>query len=150
MMFMPSADAENVNAQSLNVREIVLRLNPALFQITLFYWHKPDPRLLNKPHIKLLPLPARFKTVWLMRQMLRGHEIIAYIDYSPASYLFVHLPKAMRRRTQTILHAEGAARLESGGRRERSGVRRQNKASTRRAAPCGPPTGRGRDCRLAT
>jgi hypothetical protein len=32
VLFMPGVDLDNTNAQSLNVREIVLRLDPEKFQ----------------------------------------------------------------------------------------------------------------------
>jgi glycosyltransferase involved in cell wall biosynthesis len=37
---------------------------------------------------------------------LAGYDIIAYMDYSPASYFFLHLPRAVRQRTKAVLHAE--------------------------------------------
>jgi glycosyltransferase involved in cell wall biosynthesis len=112
ILFLTSADAENVNAQSLNSREIALRLNAERFEVTFFYWHKPDPRLLNQAHIKLLSLPARFKTLRFLKEMLSGHEIVAYMDFSPASYIFVHLPRVMRKQTRSVLHLEGPAHLD--------------------------------------
>jgi glycosyltransferase involved in cell wall biosynthesis len=112
LFFLSPVDALNTNAQSLNTREVVLRLDPQRFEITLVYEQKPDPRLLNLEHVKLIRLPARLKTFCLLRAMLSGYDILAYMDYSPASYMFVHLPRAMRRRTKTVHHAEGPANLE--------------------------------------
>lgn len=106
VLFLPCVDAGNVNAQSLNVREIVLRLDPERFICTLWCEAEPDPRLCNKEAIRILRLPAGRKTVAILQEMFRGHDIIAYMDYSPASYVFVHLPRAVRRRTRTVLHAE--------------------------------------------
>src|SRR5947209_19703082 len=37
--------------------------------------------------------------------MLSGYDIIAYVDYSPASYMFVHLPR-MLRAAKAVFHAE--------------------------------------------
>lgn len=114
VLFLPMVDAGNTNAQSLNVREIVLRLDPERFQCTLWYEHEPDPRLQNRPDIGLLRLPASGKTSRILREMMAGHDIIAYIDYSPASYLLLHLPRALRRKTRTVFHAEApAAQIEN-------------------------------------
>jgi glycosyltransferase involved in cell wall biosynthesis len=106
ILFLPGVDADNTNAQSLNVREITLRLDPERLQSTLWYEHEPDPRLRNRDGIRLLQLPARGKTLRIVRELLAGYDIIAYIDYSPGSYLFLHLPRAMRQRTRAVFHAE--------------------------------------------
>ena len=109
VLFLPAVDASSVNAQSLNVREIALRLDPARFSTTLWYECEPDPRLIGHDGIRLLRLPKRLRTAAILREMLRGYDLIAYMDYSPASYLFVHLPRILRRRTKTVLHAEAPA-----------------------------------------
>ncbi|HEV2397058.1 MAG TPA: glycosyltransferase family 4 protein [Candidatus Sulfotelmatobacter sp.] len=106
VLFLPWVDAGNVNAQSLNVREIALRLSPERFLSTVLCEADPDPRLCNKESIRILRLPARRKTLTILKEMLRGHDIIAYVDYSPASYVFVHLPRALRKKATTVLHAE--------------------------------------------
>ena len=106
LLFLPTVDADNVNAQSLNVREIVRRLDPQRFQTTLWFEREADPRLLTLPGIRLEKLPERSRTPRIAREMLSGYDLIAYVDYSPASYLFVHLPRLLRRGTKTVLHAE--------------------------------------------
>ena len=105
ILFLPLVDAENVNAQSLNVREIARRLDPERFQITLWYEQQPDSRLLNQPGIRLKKLPKRRKTSRILREMMADYDLIAYIDYSPASYLFLHLPRFLRR-AKAVFHAE--------------------------------------------
>jgi glycosyltransferase involved in cell wall biosynthesis len=109
LLFQPSVDAGNTNAQSLNVRELALRFDPERFDITLWYEVEPDARLVARPGIRLMKLPARRKSLKILREMLNGYDIIAYMDYSPASYLFLHLPHGLRRRTTTVYHAEAPA-----------------------------------------
>ena len=106
VLFLPEVDADNTNAQSLNVREIALRLDPEVLQSTLWYKKEPDPRLRNRDGIQLVQMPARGKTFRIAMELLAGHDIVAYIDYSPASYFFLHLPRAVRGRTKSVLHAE--------------------------------------------
>ena len=108
ILFMPPVDVGSTNAQSLNVREIVLRLDPDRLESTLWYESEPDPRLRDRPSIRLLQLPAARKTFRILREQLAGYDLIAYMDYSPASYIFLHLPRALRSRTTTVVHAEGA------------------------------------------
>jgi glycosyltransferase involved in cell wall biosynthesis len=106
VLFMVSADSDNTNAQSLNAREIALRLDPDRFVSVLFYEKDPDLRLQNLPHIHLVRLPPERRTWRILKEMRGGHHIIAYVDYSPASYLFLHLPKLLRGGALTVLHAE--------------------------------------------
>jgi glycosyltransferase involved in cell wall biosynthesis len=106
VLFLPMVDAGNTNAQSLNVREIALRLDPERLQSTLCYEHEPDSRLQGRPGICLRRLPSRRKTVPIVKEMLGSYDIISYVDYSPASYLFLHLPRGLRPRAKTVFHAE--------------------------------------------
>lgn len=106
ILFLPMVDAGNVNAQSLNVREIALRLDPEKFELTLWYEQEPDQRLLNRPAIRLEKLPARRRTLRILREMRAGYDIIAYMDYSPASYAFLHLPRYFRNGARAVFHAE--------------------------------------------
>jgi glycosyltransferase involved in cell wall biosynthesis len=106
VLFLPGVDAGNTNAQSLNVREIALRLDPGKFQSTLWYEDEPDPRLRSLPGIRLIRLPTRIKTMRILKEMLGGYDIIAYIDFSPATYIFLHLPRRIRQRTKAVFHAE--------------------------------------------
>ena len=41
-------DKKDFNAQNLNAREVAYRLNPDLFEVTLFYRTHPDERLCGK------------------------------------------------------------------------------------------------------
>src|SRR4051794_23430925 len=99
-------DAGNVNAQSLNVSEVAPRLDPNKFELSMFYTQEPDPKLLNYSHIRFLRLPHRLKTLRILREMLSNYDVVAYMDYSPASYLFLHWPKILCRRAKTIMHVE--------------------------------------------
>jgi len=105
VLFMPDVDVDNTNAQSLNVREIALRLDPERFHSTLWYEVEPDPRLLSRVGVRLLQLPARRKTLRILREMLAGYDLVTYMDYSPASYMFLHVPRAVRR-AKAVMHVE--------------------------------------------
>jgi glycosyltransferase involved in cell wall biosynthesis len=108
ILFNVYADADNYNAQSLNAREIALRLDPDRFRSTVFYWSTPDPRLL-RTRIKLVNLPHRFGTVSVLREMLAGYDLIFYIGLSRASYVYLHLPRFLRGSTRTVLCIEGTS-----------------------------------------
>jgi glycosyltransferase involved in cell wall biosynthesis len=117
ILFMPPVDVGSVNAQSLNVRELVLRFDPERLESTLWYETEPDPRLRDREGIRLLQLPSSRKTVRILREQLAGYDLIGYTDCSPATYIFLHLPRALRKGTATVFHAEGtnpSAQLASG------------------------------------
>ncbi len=104
VLFLPGVDSDNTNAQSLNVREIALRLDPERFESTFWYEREPDPRL-RLLGVRLLRLPSRGKTLRILREMLAGYDLVAYMDYSPASYMFVRVPRPVRR-AKTVMHLE--------------------------------------------
>lgn len=106
VLFLPLVDAANTNAQSLNTREVALRLDPERFESTLFYEGEPDLRLTGLNGIRLVKLPQKGKTRKIVGEMMSEPDVIAYMDYSPASYFFVHLPQMLRRGSKTVIHAE--------------------------------------------
>lgn len=112
ILWLASGDGDNTNAQSLNAREIALRLDPELFASTFFFEDKPDPRLTAAASIKLVPFPEKRRTWTVLKQMLSDYRLITYIDFSPASYVYLHLPRAVRRRTTTVMHVEGPMKFE--------------------------------------
>ncbi len=111
---MVLADSDNTNAQSLNAREIALRLDVERFAVTFFYEHIPDPRLEKRPNIRLVKLPRRKRTLRILQEMLTRPRLIAYMDYSAAAYAFLHLPAMLRRQTITVMHVEAPARQLNG------------------------------------
>jgi glycosyltransferase involved in cell wall biosynthesis len=55
-IFTPSfADLDNTNAQNLTVKEIVARLPPELFRVTMISMGEPDPRIAARNNTTLLP-----------------------------------------------------------------------------------------------
>src|SRR6202165_2789366 len=108
ILFNVRADAENYNAQSLNAREIALRLDAAHFESTLFFERSPDTRLLREG-IRTVKLPRRCKTIRILREMLGRYDFVVYIDLSPSSYSYLHLPRFLRRFTRSVLCIEGTS-----------------------------------------
>src|SRR5258706_8624147 len=96
ILFNVCADSDNYNAQSLNAREIALRLHAPHFESTLFFERSPDARPLREG-IKTVKLPRRGKTIRILREMMCRYNFIVYIDFSPASYIYFHLPRSLRR-----------------------------------------------------
>jgi glycosyltransferase involved in cell wall biosynthesis len=88
------ADADLPNAQIGNAREIVSRLDPARFHVSMFVLGDPDPRLVARENTRLIQLPERRQTVRILREFLWGaHQILFYMKASPASRWYLSLRK---------------------------------------------------------
>ncbi len=70
-VFTPSwADEENTNAQNLTVKEIVARLDPGRFHVTMYRDGDPDGRLLARPNTRLIPWRRHGNTVRSLARLL--------------------------------------------------------------------------------
>lgn len=104
------ADKENYNAQNLNAKEISYRLNPDMFDITLFYKNMPDPRLTDRENIRLIKVPnQRFSAFTVLRNLLsREYDIFFYVRTFYLDYLYFKLKKVVFDRKVTIHTIENA------------------------------------------
>jgi glycosyltransferase involved in cell wall biosynthesis len=96
VFFTNWVDTYNFNAQSLNVREIALRLNPRLFHSTLFYEREPDPRLLQNPSIHLVRIPPRLGSLRMLREAFRGHDLFFRVNATRFNTLYMAIPEKLR------------------------------------------------------
>jgi glycosyltransferase involved in cell wall biosynthesis len=88
------ADAGLTNAQMGNAREIICRLDPARFHVTVFHVDHPDSWIAERLNTRLVRLPRRRQTVRILQEFLLGrHEILFYLKSSPASKLYLQLRK---------------------------------------------------------
>src|ERR1700687_3226225 len=70
-VFTPSfADDADTNAQNLTVKEVVARLDPERFHVTMFCEGKPDPRIADRPHKVLRPWHKRGNTLGTLLLMV--------------------------------------------------------------------------------
>jgi glycosyltransferase involved in cell wall biosynthesis len=71
------ADASNTNAQSMNAREIALRLDTSRFVSTFFHAGDPDARLVGRPDIRLKRIPPRLGSLTMFAEAIVGrHDIL--------------------------------------------------------------------------
>ncbi len=97
------ADAGLTNAQMTNGRDIVARLNPDKFDVSIFHVSEPDPRIVRRPHTRLITLPQKRQTVGILREFLLGdHDILFYVKSSPAARLYFAARSLWRDRRVTI------------------------------------------------
>jgi glycosyltransferase involved in cell wall biosynthesis len=94
------ADADLINSQMGNAREIMCRLDSARFHVSTFVLGDPDSRLLRRPETRLIRLRQRRQTLRLFREFTAGaHHILFYLKASPASKTYLRLRwKALDRR----------------------------------------------------
>ncbi|MCU1270535.1 MAG: hypothetical protein JWN74_1829 [Acidobacteriaceae bacterium] len=86
------ADASLTNAQMGNAREIVSRLDPARFHVSMFLLGQPDPRIVARGNTHLIQLPQRRQTVRILREFLWGaHQLLFYMKSAPASRCYLTL-----------------------------------------------------------
>src|ERR1700685_258138 len=70
-IFTPSyADEADTNAQNLTVKEIVARLPPESFHVTMVFEDKPDPRIAERRNTELVRWTDHWNTARLFRRCL--------------------------------------------------------------------------------
>lgn len=113
ILFTNWVDAHNFNAQSLNAREIALRLDPARFAVTLFYEREADARLAGRANVTLRRMWRRGGSAQLLAAELGGHDIHFRANLMPATYWYLRLPERARR-GQVVDYVEGWIKPQFG------------------------------------
>jgi len=86
------ADRDLTNAQMINGRDIIRRLDPERFQVSVFCVGDPDPAIVGRPHTRLIRLPRRRQTPRIFREFVAGgHRIHFYMKAAPASKWYFRL-----------------------------------------------------------
>lgn len=108
------ADAALTNAQMVNAREIVSRLDSGQFQVTMFFVSKPDPRVVNRAGTRLIRLPKRGQTPFILAELMRGlHDLIFYLKSSPAAKWFLRLRRLPGNRCPAVGTVESQCDLRN-------------------------------------
>ncbi len=93
------ADKGLINSQMSNAREIIRRLEPGRFHVSVFCAGEPDPEIARRPNTRVVRLPRRLRTVRILREFLLGqHKILFYLKSSPASKMYMDLRQRWRDR----------------------------------------------------
>jgi glycosyltransferase involved in cell wall biosynthesis len=91
------------NAQMINAREIVSRLDPDRFSVTAFMRGCPAPQIVARPNTRLIQLPGRLQTIPLLANYLFAkRDILFYLKASPASRWYLKLRPRLRSRNLII------------------------------------------------
>lgn len=105
-IFTPSfADADNTNAQNLTVKEIVVRLSPERFQVTMIAMGEPDARIAARENTVLLPYYKHGNTPRLLVSLLASlPDVYFYPRQGPFDMLFLRYRRHFRRRCALVTH----------------------------------------------
>jgi len=109
ILFNAWADHDNTNAQSLNARDIAVRLDPRRFESAFFALGEPKPELNHKPHIKIIKIPRRLGSLVMAAQMAWGaYDLIYYPPLRRQRKLF-NLLKVGGKKKSTVFPIEAIA-----------------------------------------
>jgi glycosyltransferase involved in cell wall biosynthesis len=94
-VFTPSvADETDTNAQNLTVKEVVARLDPELFHVTMLREQSSDPRIAGRKNTTVLPYYAHGNTPRLTLRLLADRpDIYFFPRYGPLDRAFLSLRK---------------------------------------------------------
>src|SRR5882757_2124046 len=110
-VFTPSfADDAGTNAQNLTVKEVVARLDPARFRVTMFFWQPPDPRIAARRNTILLPWRKRGNTLrTLLHMMTDVPDVYFFPRVGPLDEKFFGLRRMLRWRTAVVTYIVSGA-----------------------------------------
>jgi len=105
-IFTPSfADESNTNAQNLTVKEIVARLRPDRFHVTMLVNRPPDRRIVERENVRLLRWHKHGNTLLLLLHCLRWQpDIYFYPKEGPLDAGFLFLRRLLNLRTAVVTH----------------------------------------------
>ena len=97
------ADADWPNAQMGNAREIISRLDPERFHVSVFVRGTPDARIAARTNTRLIPLPEKRQTARILSEFLWGrHDLLFYMKASPSSKWYLRLRKQWQDERVTV------------------------------------------------
>jgi glycosyltransferase involved in cell wall biosynthesis len=105
-IFTPShADAAYTNAQQLTVKEIVARLPPDRFHVSMFSGEQPDSRIAARPNTLLIPAGPHGNTRrFLTRFLLARPDVYFYPRFGPVDNIFFSLRSKLRLKIAVVTH----------------------------------------------
>jgi glycosyltransferase involved in cell wall biosynthesis len=117
-VFTPSfADESNTNAQNLTVKEVVARLDPSRFHVTMLGAGAPDPRIANRANTEIIRWGKRANTVRvLLRLLRRPPDIYFFPREGPLDAAVLTLRSRLAWRTALVTYVVSGALNENSDR----------------------------------
>ena len=108
-IFTPSfADAADTNAQNLSSKEIVARLDPQRFRVTMLHDEVADPRIVARPNTTLLPWRRRGNTARIAWHIVRHvPDIYFFPREGPLDVVFLRLRRFLPSSDRTEIAGRG-------------------------------------------
>ncbi len=105
-LFTPSfADESGTNAQNLTVKEIVARMSPQKFQVTMLYEDFPDPRIVRRPNTRLIRCGRHGTTTRIFWDLLRKvPDVYFFPRAGPLDAAFLALRRRLGLRTAVVTY----------------------------------------------
>jgi len=105
-IFTPSfADEADTNAQNLSVKEIIARLDPGRFAVTMLHEGAPDPRIAARPNTRLLRWRKHGNTArGILDLLTHTPDIYFFPREGPLDAAFLKLRRALNLRTRLITY----------------------------------------------
>lgn len=105
-VFTPSfADEGNTNAQNLTVKEMVARLDPSRFQVTILGSGAPDPRIANRANTEIISWGRRGNTARVLWRLLRRPPNVYFFPREgPLDAAFLSLRARLSLRTALVTY----------------------------------------------
>ena len=105
-IFTPSfADEADTNAQNLTVKEIVARLDPRRFHVTMLCEESADPRIAARPNTRILQWQRRGNTLRTLAHLLRDvPDVYFFPREGPLDAGFLQLRRWLRMRTALVTY----------------------------------------------
>jgi glycosyltransferase involved in cell wall biosynthesis len=108
------ADANEFNSQMTNARDIVSRLDPARFHVTMFLCGEPHRSLAARPATRFIRLGERRQTLRILPEFMFGrHSILFYVKGSPALKMYLRLRRTRSDRRVVIASIESQSDLRN-------------------------------------
>jgi glycosyltransferase involved in cell wall biosynthesis len=105
-IFTPSfADESDTNAQNLTVKEIVARMSPQRFHVTMLHEGTSDPRIANRPNTRLIRCGKHGTTPRIVWQLLRRiPEVYFFPRWGPLDASFLAVRRLLRLKTALVTY----------------------------------------------
>jgi glycosyltransferase involved in cell wall biosynthesis len=103
------ADKNNICAQDLNAREIAIRLDPNIFNVTMFYRTNPDNRVLKQDNIQLIKLSGSkiMDSLKILKELLcTQYDIFFYVRNFLVDYIYYLLRNLYKDNKETFYWIE--------------------------------------------
>src|SRR5438270_12250308 len=108
------ADKDLPNAQMSNAREIISRLDPARFRVSVFVCGEPDTSIAQRPNTRLIPLPSHRQTPRIFREFVFGnYDELIYLKSSQPIKWYTRLQSNFKHNRMSIRTIDSQSELRN-------------------------------------